>query len=320
MYLIVFRQLITMTLIAVGSFFFSKAKKCGEIEQRFLSNLLLFFIMPCVIINALDIEFEYGKFIQFICLIFMFLIAQLIFVAVAALTIHPKTDLQKQRRSADIMAIVYSNVGFIGIPLINAMFGAEGVFLMIGCNVTFNIFVWTHGIYTVTHKITPKQIFLNPAIVSVIIAIVLFVTPLELYKIVSQTLEFISHLNTGITMILLGMLFATYHSDEEKNSSHKFRAVFHIAKIVMLRLVISPSVLLLVCWLTKNFLSFIPNLKQVMIILIVASSSPIGMNVANFAVLYNPKNKSYTSLLVLVSSMLCIVTIPLIIKIAEEIL
>lgn len=320
MYLIVLRQLITMTLIAAGSFVFSKAKKCGEAEQKLLSNLMLFFIMPCVIISALDIEFEYGKFIQFASIFAMYLIAQTIFVIVATLTIHPKTDLQKQRRSADVMAVVYSNVGFIGIPLINAMFGAEGVFLIVGCNVAYNVFVWTHGIYTVTHKITLKQIFLNPAIISVVIAIVLFVTPLELYEIISHSLGFISQLNTGITMILLGMLFATYHSDGEKNASNKFRAIFHIAKINVIRLIIAPGVLLLVCWLTKNFLSFIPNLKQVMIVLIVAGSCPIGMNVANFAVLYNPKNKSYGSLLVLVSSVLCIITIPLIVKIADAIL
>lgn len=310
-----------MSIIAIGGFFFAKAKKCGEVEQKYLSNLLLFLIMPCVMIHALDIKFDRGKFIQLASVILFFLLAQIIFVIIATAFNHPKTELQKQRHSSNMMAIVFPNVGFMGIPLINAMYGAEGVFIMTGCNLTFNVFLWTYGIFNVTHRISVRQVLTNPAVISVIAALIIFVSPFSLPKVVSQSLNFIGQLNTATTMLLLGMLFATYHSSENsKNIKAALRGFFGVAKIVIVRLVIAPAVLLLVFWLGKNFLSFIPNLKQVMTILIVAGACPIGMNVANFAVLYNPKNQSYSSLLVLVSSVLCVFTIPIIVRIAEIIL
>lgn len=312
-------------IIALAGFLFSKAKKSTIVEQRLLSNLLLFFIFPCVMISALNIEYNRAKFLRLSCIAVLYLIAQFIFVIITIIFLHPKTPISKQRISSDKMAIVFSNVGFMGIPLINAMYGSEGVFLIVGCNLMYNVFLWTYGIYSVTHKINIKDLFKNPSIISVIVAVVIFLSPFTLPPLVAQSINAVAQMNTALTMILLGMLFANFslHGDDASdntNNSIKLYDIIHIAQINILRLIVSPCVLLLVVVLCKPFLHFIPDLRQVLIVLLVAAACPIGMNVANFAVLYNPKNKSYSSLLVLVSSTLCVATIPIIVKFAEEIL
>ena len=43
-------------------------------------------------------------------------------------------------------AAIYSNCAFMGIPLINGLFGEEGVFFLTGYVTVFNIMVWTHGV------------------------------------------------------------------------------------------------------------------------------------------------------------------------------
>ena len=78
------------------------------------------------------------------------------------------------------MALIYSNSGFIGIPLINGVFGSEGVFLLMGYIVVFNLFLWIQGIYFVTGRISPKRIITNPNIIAVIGGIILFLLPLQL--------------------------------------------------------------------------------------------------------------------------------------------
>ena len=54
-------------------------------------------------------------------------------------------------------------------------------------------------------------------------------------------------------------------------------------------------------------------------IIFIAASGPVGMNVGNFAVIYN-KDESYASLLVSASSLICVISLPLIVKLAEIVL
>ena len=58
MFYVVFKQLLIMALIVLGGFTFAKAFKVDDKEQKFLSKLLIYFINPFLILNALNIDFE----------------------------------------------------------------------------------------------------------------------------------------------------------------------------------------------------------------------------------------------------------------------
>ena len=77
--------------------------------------------------------------------------------------------------------------------------------------------------------------------------------------------------------------------------------------------------LLLVYKFILTFIFMSELVKHVMMIIFIAASCPVGMNVANFAVIYN-KDESYASLLVSASSLICVISLPLIVKLAEIVL
>jgi predicted permease len=316
MYILVAKQLLIMSLVAVISFFFSRSRKTGETESRYLSNLLLFVISPCLIFSTFDIRFDTGKMKDIAIMMAVALGVQILLTLIAAASIRSRTETGKARDPFDKMAVIYSNAGFIGIPLINGVFGQPGVFLLMGYIVVYNFYLWTNGIFLVTHKISIKQIVTNPNIIAIFAGMLLFILPVRLPDIISQTVRLVGDLNTAVSMILLGILFANFKKPVRGEKSPAFR----IAKTTVLRLIVSPLILLAFLWFVGHVLVTGTDIRRTLMILFIASSCPAGMCIANFAVLYDSKNESYGSLLVSVSSLLCVVTIPLLARLADLVL
>lgn len=312
MYLLVAKQLIIMSLISVVSYFFSKKKKYGENESKFLSNLLLFVISPCLILNTFTIPYSVEKIKAIGSSALISVITLSFLVLLSIIFVHSKTEIGKSRDRFDKVSFVYSNAGFIGIPLINGVFGAEGVFLLMGYIVIYNSFLWTHGIGTVTGKINFKQILTNPNILAIIIGVIIFVTPIQIPSILAQTVKIIGDLNTAVSMIILGLLFANFKKPEKGEKTPALR----IGKVILFRLIILPIALLILYKVLHTFIFVTPAMFQIMMIIFIAASCPVGMSVANFAVIFG-KEESYCSLLVAISSVFCVVSLPLMVKVAE---
>lgn len=315
MYLLVAKQLIIMSLISVISYFFSKKKKYGENESKYMSNLLLFVISPCLILNAFTIPYSVEKIKAIGTSALISLITLSFLILLSIIFIRSKTEIGKSRDCLDKIAFVYSNAGFIGIPLINGVFGADGVFLLMGYIVMYNTLLWTHGISTITGKLGFKQILTNPNILAILAGVIIFVTPIELPSIFKQTVKIVGDLNTAVSMIILGLLFANFKKPQKGEKTPSFR----ISKVVVFRLILLPVALLVLYKLLLTFVFVSPEMYQIIMIAFIAATCPVGMNVANFAVIYG-KEESYCSLLVAISSVLCVITLPVMVKIAEMVL
>ena len=104
---------------------------------------------------------------------------------------------------------VYSNAGFMGIPLTSSLFGATGVFFAVASLAAFNIFSWTHGISLFTgrqgnRRENFKQIVLNPNIIAIVVGLILFVTSFRLPTIANSAIKYVSSVNTPLSMIVIG--------------------------------------------------------------------------------------------------------------------
>ncbi|MCR5289071.1 MAG: AEC family transporter [Treponema sp.] len=320
MYLLVAKQLVIMSFLAIVSFIFAKKNHYGERESEFLSRLLLFVISPCMLFNAFNIPFssqklsilKYSNGIGFLSLALMILVA----VAV----IHSKTEDDKRRDCLDKMAFVFSNSGFIGIPLITGVYGEEGIFPLMGYLAIYNILMWTFGYYSVNKKLGFKQILLNPNIIAIVFGIIFFLLPVQLPHVLSQTIRYFGGMNTPVSMVVLGLLFADFKRPQNLGNALLWR----VARTIVFRQIILPCLVLalfklILLTLVSVMALQVETVQQVMMIIFIAASCPVGMNVANFAVIYN-KDESYASLLVSISSVLCVVTVPLMVRLAEIVL
>ena len=296
--------LVMLFLMLIGYFFTKKGIFTADgIKQ--MTELTLRVAVPCLIINSYQREFdiEMAKGLG-LALIFTVVI-HIVYILIATVVFKKRED-KKDRVSK--FGTIYSNCGFMALPLIQAIYGDEGVFYAVAYVTVFNVLYWTHGVFLYTSdakQLSLKKIIFNPGVLSAIIGILLFVTRITLPAPIGKTIGFLAAINTPVPMIILGTYLITLNIKQTlKNGS--------LWAVTVLRLIILPIItvfaLKLLGW--ENTLSM-P--------LILASASPVAALTTLFAVRYN-LDSEYSAQAVSFTTLLSVVTIPVIMMFATIIL
>lgn len=355
MYILVIKQLGTMLFIVLAGFIFAKAFKFKENEQKFVSKFLLYLINPCLIFTSFDKEFNPLKLKQLLIVIFISLIIHLVMILIATIFTLTKNPQKKIYAGVNRLAIIFTNCGFIGIPLINGIFGDDGVFFLMGYLVIFNIALWTYGYFQMSASVNFKKIITNPNVLAVLLGILIFCLPFRIPQFISKPIEMIGSLNTPTAMILIGMLFANFSVkkpaevtlnaepvvstevavvaeklalNEEKSAETEELAVgteaavggrnyiFMLAKTIFLRLVLCSFVNLAILFVCYKVIHKIPDSRLMIFVIFISSLCPTATSVPSLACIFE-KDSTYASFLVSLSSLFCIISVPLFVALAE---
>ena len=312
-YFTVFKQLAIMAVIAVVGFSVTKIFKFGKTEQQFFSKILLYVVNPCVIFNIFNVEYSSDRLKELSVAFLLSWVAHIALTVIAIIFCRSKKPELRDLDYLDRIAVVFTNSGFIGIPLINGVFGQAGAFYLMGYLAVFNIYLWTFGYYMVTRKMQPLKIITNPNIIAVVAGIIIFCIPGQLPDIIASPVKHISDTNAAVSMLLLGMLFATF-----KKPSGSFKEfVLRIAKTTFIRLVLSAVVMFFIAWGAISLFGSMQNIRLISYVVFIAALCPVGMSVSSLAVVFN-RDESYSSMLVAISSAMCILTLPVSVAIAER--
>lgn len=334
MYLAVFKQLSIMMVIGVCGFIFGKIFKCGDKEQKFLSKLLLYFINPCMVFNSFNKPFDATKLKMLGLVIITSFVVHGVMIIIAHLFTISKNPAHKDFNQIDRVATVFTNCGFVGIPLINGVFGTEGVFYLMGFLVVFNLLLWTYGYYQMGGSVNIKKIVTNPNIIAICLGLVVFCLPFDIPEVVFKPINMIGELNTATAMILIGLLFANFKlpsktetGDKESGGENAVQTVsvkyffFRVVRLILIRLVFVSIINLGVVLAIYRLLALVPGmdfeiLKLFMFVVYICSLCPCGTSIPSLACVFD-RDTSYASLLIPLSSIGCIVTIPAFVALAE---
>ncbi|MFA6776408.1 MAG: AEC family transporter [Sphaerochaetaceae bacterium] len=310
---LVFRQLVEMLLLIGLSYGVSRFRHYGDKEAQYLSFLLLYVIAPAIVIDPYNTPFDPERFrVTLVMLLFSF-VGMMLLVILSLFIPKKRTD--PSLAAIDRMGTVYSNCGYIGIPIVQAAMGREATFFIVPYLLMFNVIFWIHGQYVMTGKLSFKAVITKPMIIGSLFAFLLFLSPWTLPPVIGEAVATLSTLNMPLSMFLLGILFANF-----KRSSDK--AGFPIGRMVMvfvLRLVVSPLVMILCFLPLRGVLSSDAMLKTLALIIVIVSACPCGVNITSAAVLFK-KNSSYAGLLVMGTTILSVATIPVFTHLAEVVL
>lgn len=294
---IVFIQvLIIFVLMGVG-FVCSKAKLIDEKGTRQMTDVLLMIVMPCVLIKAYQKEFSPELIMGLLLAAFFALIIHVVGIVISTL-IFKKEESLKYRVS--IFSSVYSNCGFMAIPLLSAAVGSDGVFYGSAYLAVFTILNWTHGIclYSGSLKeISIKRILKNPGIIGTVIAIILFVTGIRLPYVINESVSYIAGLNTPLAMIVTG----AYLTKVDFKKALKNASIYGVS---LLRLVVIPIIAVIIARLA----GIEPLIAKSVLI---AAACPTAAAAALFATKYN-LDSTYAAEAVSVTTILSVITIPLV--------
>lgn len=207
-------------------------------------------------------------------------------------------------------ASVYSNCGFMGIPLIEALLGADGTFFAIPYLAVFNILLWSHGIglYEMNGngKIQWNKVVKNPCIISSVLGFVLFFFGV-IYKmpnVVTKPVFYLASMNTPLSMIIIGANFVSI-----TEPFHRDKMAWEVSFI---RNILFPLIYIAI-------LLIIPMNSDAKIATLAMASAPIAGVSVLFCLMFN-KSTDFPSRALCLSTIFSVVTLPVIILIGSLIL
>ena len=296
--------LVMLFLMLIG-FYFTKKGIFTEVGIKQMTELALRIAVPCLIINSYQREFDL-EMAKNLGLAMLFTLGIHIVYMLIVIVAFKKREDKKDRISK--FSAMYSNCGFMALPLIQAIYGDEGVFYAVAYVTVFNILYWTQGIYLYTKDIKQlslKKIIFNPGVLGAIIGITLFVCRITLPTPIGKTVSFMASINTPIPMIVLGTYLVNLNIKETlKNGS--------LWAVTALRLIICPVI-------TMIILKFLGWETIISMPLILASASPVAAVATLFAVRYG-LDSEYSTQAVSFTTLLSVITIPLVMMFATLIM
>ena len=135
--LTVFRQVAVLFVLMGAGFAARRMKLLGDAAVEGCANLLMMLVTPCVIIDCFQRPFDQAMLGG---LALAFLIASIGHIAAIAAVPFVVRHRNDDTRRTLLIAAVFSNAGFMGIPLEQSILGDEGVFYGVVYVVVFNLF------------------------------------------------------------------------------------------------------------------------------------------------------------------------------------
>lgn len=291
-------QVLVMFILSGIGYVMFRTKKITLEGNRCLGNILIYLSLPAVIIKGFMVERTPESTMQLVISIAVGTLA----VVISALVSH----LAFRKNAIESFAASFSNPSFFGIPLVTSILGSGAVFYMTGFIAAMNIAQWTYGVGLLTgrtSRLTPVEVLRAPFVVATLVGLFLFATQLQLPGVLQDSLDFVGNLNTPLAMFGVGV----YLAQVDLKAMLRRLAVYRVA---LVRLLLIPLVAILA-------LSLVPGgLFQMKLAILIAAACPVGSNVAVYAQLYD-SDYTYAVQTIVISVILSIVSIPLVVALAQ---
>ncbi|MGL4336702.1 MAG: AEC family transporter [Turicibacter sp.] len=290
--------LVLFILILIGYGARKKSYMDGEFTSK-LSKLVMTIFLPAMIISSMQIKFDATMVGQMIHLLIISIVMYAISFFIAYLIKFVFTG--DKDLSIYQFVVLFSNVGFMGYPVVEAILGKEAIFLTSIFNLPFNLLVMTLGVFLLCrgkagYSFSIKSI-INPVIISIFIGFILFACQISLPTFINQPLEMLGNATTPLSMLVIGSMLCASSAFECFTNKKLYLIAF-------IRLILLPIVIF---WVLRGRVDD-PLLFGIPIII---CAMPAASNTAILANEYDA-NISLASQAVFFTTLFSIFTIPFI--------
>lgn len=301
---LVLKSVISLFLIMLVGVYGSKRNIItGEINKA-LINILIEIALPFMILASFIFTYDETIKLNVLKTFIYSPIAYIIMAAISGILLIP---IKKDKRTILHFSNIFTNTGYIGFPILNAMYGAEAVIYGSVFNMFFVIFIWTYGIFLFTGSIEREnlknellKILLNPSILAVALGIIIMIFDIVIPKLLLNTISSLGNITGPLSMIIVG---ATLAKIEFKNKLKDWSIYYGIAT----RLIIMPLVIYLISLIIRDR-GIVSNT------VIVMSAMPAAAMTSILAEKYELEAE-YAATMVLMTTVFALLTIPFLVKV-----
>jgi predicted permease len=302
---VISQVLVLFVMIALG-FGSAKFKIFGKDAVKYFSALLIKITLPCVVFVSFQRSFsaellgEAGV---------SFAVAMGIYVVSFAIAaVYPYiVKIKGKERGVHRFAIIFSNIGFMGYPMVETLLGPEWLFHLSVFNMCFNLLAYSVGAWLISKEVDKSLTvswtsFVNPCSVATIAGFILFAFSVALPQPLVQSLKLAGNITTPLSMMIIGITLA--QADAKDIIGHWRNYVTSLVRLVFIPML--AAVTLPLFGLRGDFLA----------LSVITAAMPVAAVISILASSYDVASEEASSI-VFISTVLCIVTIPVILFVVQ---
>lgn len=297
--ILLLEQIIKLFLMMFMGYILVKFKKANSEDSKGLSVVALYLVMPCVILNAFQVDYTKEK-VQGLLLAF---IAAILVHLILLIVTH---FLGKVFRLGDVekASVIYSNAGNLIIPIVTSVLGPEWVLYSSAFVSVQLILIWTHcnTILSGNTRFEMKKVFTNVNIIVILMGILIFLSGIRFPKIISETISSVSSLIGPVSMFVSGMIIAGI----------KIKEIFtnkRIYLITALRMIVFPIIMLII-FKFSGLKNMSEDGQIILLVSFLATITPTASTIVQMAQIYK-KDAGYASAINVITTIVCIITMPI---------
>ncbi len=287
-------------LMSVGFLFGRMGLLSGDTLSQ-VSRILLYVVTPCIMLTSFEVERTAENQAQLLAAL-----AAMAGLYVAYMLLSQVLFPRAGEAHQGIMrfAAVYGNAGFMGLPLIQSVMGDEAMMVAVVGLGIFNAVSWTQGRALIggRKELSLKKLALNPGIIGFVGGLLLYFTGWRFPGSLDSAVAYLGSLNTPLAMVVIGGQMA--QADLVK--------VFSTRKLYL----VSAVKLLAVPMLTAlALLPFRPD-PVIYVAAVILAGCPTAGATSLFAQSMG-KDAALAAQQVTLSTLLCVVTLPVMASLAQ---
>ncbi|NLN14614.1 MAG: AEC family transporter [Tissierellia bacterium] len=295
----IINSVISLFIMILVGLYGAKRNIINDKLNKGLTDILIQIALPFMIVSSFIFSYDETIKDNIIKTFYYSLLAYILIIILSYLVLIP---VKENKKTVLHFANVFVNTGYIGFPILNAIYGPEGVIYGSIFNMFFVILVWTYGIMLYEGKLNQfnefKKILLNPSIIAVIIGIIIFMFDIKLPIALFSSIESIGSMTGPLSMIIIGVILSKVKFKEYMRDKTLYYGIF--TKLILIPLTI--------CFI---FSIFKPS-KAVNSVIIM-TAMPASTMTSILAEKYN-KEKEFAALLVSLTTLLSLISVPILLR------
>ena len=207
--LIIIQQMAVIAILVAIGWGLQRAGILDGITRKHMSFIVVNLTNPCLILTTAitsDVRLSHRDFLIALAVAGVFYIFLILLGRLLPRILPIRPD---ERKFYDMM-IVYTNIGFIGIPIASAVLPDGAMVYVVICNIMFFLFFYTHGIRTLREErggFSVKKL-INPGTIASVITVLLFWFGLKLPLFLNTTISYIGNATLFLSLTMLGASLA----------------------------------------------------------------------------------------------------------------
>ena len=286
-------QLMMFLLVGIG-FFVRKKGIIGGTARKELVNFCLYITLPFNIFHSFRMDWDSGMLTAFLEVLLLSIGYNVISIFIGFLFYHRS---ESRRQKPLRYGTIVSNGGFLGNPVIEGIYGMEGLFYASVFMLPVRIVMWSIGTSCFlkgSRENLVKKVLTHPCVAAIYLGLAAMISGIGFPVFLENTVSAISSCNTPLSMMLIGMMLAEM---EPKGMLDGTMAFYTAARLLLI-----PAVIFGI----TRFLPVSPLLRGITVII---AGMPAPVTTALLSAKYDGDEK-YATAMIFVTTVLSLVTLP----------